>query len=255
MKKSAGSVLLVLLTVLICMPSCKSIQKQDEDPMREVKEGALKGFEQLSEKARSTHSCIIGVRPDASGVIMYVGTRAKGTGIMIGDQILAVDGKPTANWVQAKEKIRQRQAGETLTLRLLRDGSTIDLQCPCSDVGQALFGVADALYEASEGNWLECSAKIDRVQQEFGPSTLAQNVLLDCYKYHLMSEKKGPDKGFARALQQVVLLTIEDAAYSKPALQEIRPWLLSQIEWLKSNNYPQLADEVEQKYQAALQRF
>jgi len=255
MQRLPKRIALLLLSLLLFTPCCGSMRKQQEDPMREAKDGAFKGFEQVSEKARSSHACIIAIRPDAANVITFVGSRAKGTGILVGDRIVAVDGVPTAYWAQAKAKIRQRQAGDTVVLQLLRNGSPINLQCPCSDVGEPLLIVADALYEAYEGNWLECIAKIDRVQQEFGPSSLAQNVLLDCYQYYLMSENKGPDSYYFKAVQQITLLKIEDVAHSKEALEAIKPWLLSQTAWLRSNNQPQLADAVDKSYQQALQRF
>lgn len=246
---------LLLLSLILFIPGCGSMQKQQDDPMREAKDGAFQGFEQVSEKARSSHACIIGVRPDAANVIMAVGLKAKACGMLPGDKIVAVDGTPTPYWAQAKAKIRQRRVGETVTLRVLRNGDPIDLQCSCADVGEALLMVADALYEAYQGNWLECVAKIDRVQQEFGPSSLAQNVLLDCYRYYLTSERKGPDSYYAGAVQQMVLLKIEDTAHSKEALKSIEPWLRSQSDWLRNSNQPQLADEVDKSYQRALQRF
>jgi len=255
MQRCAQRMLVLFLGLLFLLPCCGSMQKQPKDPMREAKDGAFKGFEQVSQKARSSHACIIGIRPDAGNVIMTVGSRAKGCGILPGDKIVAVDGASTPYWAQAKAKIRQRQVGETVALRVLRNGSQFDLQCPCSDVGEALLMVADALYEGYEGNWLECVAKIDRVQQEFGPSSLAQNVLLDCYGYYLRSEQKDPDNTYARAVQQMTLLKIEDVAHSKEALEVIKPWLQSQTEWLRSSNQPQLADEVDRSYQRALQRF
>jgi putative serine protease PepD len=44
------------------------------------------------------------------------------TGIKTGDQITAIDGNPVESALQVTVNLRPRYAGETVTLRLLREG-------------------------------------------------------------------------------------------------------------------------------------
>jgi regulator of sigma E protease len=52
---------------------------------------------------------------------------AAAAGLRYGDQVVAIDGNPIEGWMMMQEEIRAH-GGETLSLRVLRDGKPLDLQ-------------------------------------------------------------------------------------------------------------------------------
>lgn len=240
------------LFILVCwfLVGCGSVQTSD--PLAKARQGAERGYQNLSARSESQHFCILGIRASADGEVLHVGENAKNAGIAPGDRILAVDGNPVADWKEAREKIAKHSPQDSVGLVLLRDENQISMECPCVDISQTASVTADALREASEGNWLACSEKMEQMQHEYGPSPLAQKILLDCYNYYLFSQKKGPDRTLASAVAELTLLNIEEASFSKAALEGIRNDVFSQVEWLKQNKFPELAEDISKDYDKAL---
>lgn len=241
---------LLFILLCLCLVGCSSVQTNDQ--LAKARQGAERGYQNLSARSESQHFCILGIRVSADGKILYVGVNAKNAGLLPGDKILAVDGNPVMNWREAREKIAKHSPNESVTLMLLRDGNQIFMECPCVDISETASATADALREASEGNWLGCSEKMEQMQRDYGPSPLAQKILLDCYNYYLLSQQKGPDRILATAVVKLTLLNIEEASSSKAALEGIRNDVLGQAEWLKRNNFPELAEEIHKNYDKAL---
>ena len=76
---------------------------------------------------------ILGVRsgPDDTDCIIREVTpdsAASESGIVVGDQITHFDGQPIANFAELKMAIATRQPGDTVTLRVVRDGEVFDLE-------------------------------------------------------------------------------------------------------------------------------
>ena len=232
---------------------CSSVQTNDL--LAKARQGAERGYQNLSTRSESQHFCILGIRASADGEVLHVGANAKSAGIAPGDKIIAVDGNPVANWKEAREKIAEHGPKDSVALDLLRDGNQVSMECPCVDISQTASVTADALREASEGNWLACSQTMEQMQQEYGPSPLAQKILLDCYNYYLFSQNNGPDRTLASAVAKLTLLNIEEASFSKAALDGIRNDVFSQVEWLKQNKFPELAEDITQNYDKALSNF
>jgi hypothetical protein len=232
------------------LAGCSSLQTQSE--LTKARDGAQKAHRSLSAKAGSQHFCILGIRAGADGRVLHVGTHGLAAGILPGDLIVAVDGNPIRNWTDEKLKLRKRAPGELVSLLVRRNGSQLMIQAPCLDIAGTVAAVAEALGEAANGNWLACSEKMEQMQNEYGPSPTAQNILVDCYKYFLMSEGKIVDDAFAAALAKLAVLNIEEASWSLRSLQRLRGDVLAQIDWLRRNNFPTAAEQLEQKYNAAL---
>src|SRR5690606_21912781 len=73
-------------------------------------------------------------------------------GLAVGDRVLAVDGEPVRWWEDVEEAIRAR-AGETLTLRIERDGDTRDVELPVeARSGLDLYGSATEVGFAGIGH-------------------------------------------------------------------------------------------------------
>jgi len=239
-----------LIVTIFCLAGCSSLQTQSE--LTKARDGAQKAYQSLSAKADSQHFCILGIRAGADGKVLHAGTYALAAGISPGDVILAVNGAPVENWMDEKLKLRKRRPGELVSLLMRRNGSELMIQCPCLDVAGTASAVAEALREAASGNWLACSEKIEQMHKEYSPSPTTQNILVDCYKYYLTSEGKAPDETFASALVKLAVLNIEETSSSIEALEKLRDDVLAQIEWLKLNHFPAGAEQIEQKYNAAL---
>lgn len=239
-----------LSVAIVCIANCSSVQTQNE--MTKARKGAEKAYQNLSVRADSQHFCILGIRVRADGKVLHVGMHAINAGILPGDKIIAIDGNSIKDWNDGKQKLRKRNPNELVRLLLLRHGREISLDCACLDVAGTASAVAEALGEAANGNWLGCAEKIDRMQKEYSPSPTTQNILVDCYKYYLISEGRAPDDIFASALVKLAILNIEETSSSQEALEKLRDDVLAQIDWLKRNNFPAGGEQVEQKYNAAL---
>lgn len=239
-----------LAAAIVYLANCSSVQTQNE--ITKAREGAEKAYQNLSARADSQHFCILGIRARADGRVLHAGTHAVEAGILPGDKIIAIDGDPIKDWNDGREMLRKRNPNEMVVLLLLRNGSEISVECPCFDIAGTAAAVAGALREAAAGNWLACSEKIAQMQNEYSPSPTTQNILVDCYKYYLLSEGKTPDEIFASALVKLAVLNIEETSSNMQALEKLRDDVLAQIEWLKRNNFPAEAEQIEQEYNAAL---
>lgn len=229
---------------------CGSVQTRSE--LTKARRGAEKAYRNVSQRADSQHFCILGIRAGADGLVLQVGTHAEENGILPGDKILAVDGGSIKNWMGGKEELRKHSPDETITLRLLRNGKQIDRRCRCLDIADTATATAAALREGADGNWLGCVQRMEDMQEKFSPSPVAQNILVDCYKYYLISEGKKPDDSFASALVKLAVLNIEEASSSGEALQKLEDDVTAQVEWLKRNHFPQRADALQLRYDAAV---
>lgn len=247
----------VLSFIVLCLSlaGCGSVQTQTGDTLMKARQGAQRGYENLSARADSQHFCILGLRVSADGRILHAGVNAHDAGIIPGDKIIAVGGKAVNDWKQARELIARQGPGESVALTLLRNGRQVHLECPCVDISETAFATADALREASDGNWLECAEKMEQMQHQYGPSPLAQRIVVDCYNYYLLSQRKGADATLAAAVARLTLLNIEEASFSKESLELIREDVLAQVEWLKENDAAQLAEQVKRSYANALDGF
>ena len=56
------------------------------------------------------------------------GTRQVRGGLILGDLIVAVNGRPVADWNQLRDELEKHQAGEAVTLTLLRDERQVEVQ-------------------------------------------------------------------------------------------------------------------------------
>jgi S1-C subfamily serine protease len=93
--------------------------------------GIQTGTEQLHAALRLPKGvAVLGVVPGspaaAAGIRPF--RRGRGRDIVVGDIVTAIAGKPVASLDDVLEVLETRQAGETVTVTLLRAGKTVELQ-------------------------------------------------------------------------------------------------------------------------------
>ncbi len=74
---------------------------------------------------------ILGVQPGSSAAKAGLrGTKQMRGGLVLGDIIVAVDGKPVADAASLQDALERHKIGEQVTLTLLRDGGRVDMHLP-----------------------------------------------------------------------------------------------------------------------------
>lgn len=186
--------------------------------------------------------CSPGFASNNDGYLLTVAEPVARAGLRIGDRITSVGSTPTTTREERRRAFYQIPEGGPVIIGVSRHGKVATVSLPCRDDSSIWTASKGVLAAGARGDWDACVDALAELRRARG-FTYSGDIwnTLSCHK-----AKGGLGKGDeAQLVYESTRLLIEEVRYVPGGLDGIRGTVLRNASYLRANNLPSLAFDLE----------
>jgi S1-C subfamily serine protease len=195
-------------------------------------------------------NCYLGFSLHPGTRVFRVDQRSFAAGLRQNDVILHADGISISSNEEFREVYGKKSNGETLTLELVRHGNMQNIDVECKDGTKYVNAIQTVFDAILKKDWDSCLERIGRVQEIAGTN----NRMIADLRNNCSVAKgggRGKDYSDAQLAYTATKFAIQEANGSEVFLSEIQGNVIYIVDWLRSNNFSQLASQLDSDFRQA----
>jgi bifunctional DNA-binding transcriptional regulator/antitoxin component of YhaV-PrlF toxin-antitoxin module len=217
---------------------------QNQQKMAQESLGKMKRLNSFVSSAK------IGIGITKNCVIFHASSYAEKFGLKPGDKIIAINNEEINKQEDIIRLIRMNKVGDSVTLRILRNNSDLDITAKTYD-GKREDDLLKSTYEAIvDGNWKLCIQEA-RSLIDNDKSLLNYDLLLQCLSCERITKKRRPNNDEATLVYDAGRIAIKELAYDPLLFDSIRSSIISKVDWLNRNDFKALGNDLQKLFDEA----